>query len=66
MLHVLHVLLVGYQHIHGTGHLLRFYLRHGAIRFLMSGIPSETPTTRAEAYQLLVWLVHNHLSPTDW
>lgn len=66
MIHILHILLGGYQHIHGTCQLLRFYARHGAVKFLMSGITSETPANRAQAWQLLTWLTRHHISPTDW
>lgn len=66
MIHVMNALLAGYTHSRGTGHLLRFYLHHHALQFLMSGVTSESPSNRCQAYHLLGWLTQNHISPRDW
>lgn len=66
MIHILHVLLTGWLHIHGTRQLMGFYLHHGAVKFLLSGITSESPATPQQALALLHWLVANHISPGDW
>lgn len=66
LIHIFHVLIWGYHHIHGSHHLLRFYLHHHAIRFLRSGMTSETPHSRRAALSLLKWLVSRHISPVDW
>lgn len=66
-LHVFHVLLWGYQHIHNVHHLLRFYRRHHAIGFLYrSGLTSESPGSWWAALRLLIWLVFHGRSPVDW
>lgn len=66
MIHILHVLMCGYAHIHNPHHLLRFYLHHHAIRFLLSGYTSESPASRTQAHQLLIWLTGHRVAPVDW
>lgn len=67
MIHILHVLTVGFAHIHNAHALLRYDLNHGAIKLLLSGQTSESPTTRCQAFHLLVsWLIPNHVAPVDW
>lgn len=67
MIHILHVLMVGFTHIHNARHLYAFYVHHHAIRFLLSGITSEAPDNAHQAVALLHWLTFVvKLSPVDW
>ena len=66
MIHILHVLMIGYAHIHNLRTLFAFYLHHHAIQFLRSGVTSQSPGSFREAWNLLVWLVLHHMSPVDW
>jgi hypothetical protein len=64
--HIMHVLTVACQHVHGTRALFRFYLHHHAVAFLRSGVTSESPQTRGQALRLLWWLAAHHVHPVDW
>lgn len=65
-MHVFHVLLVAYGHIHNTHALYVYYVHHNAVGFLRSGITSESPATNSQAVHLLQWLTVHHWSPVDW
>lgn len=60
-LHILHVLLVAYQHIHGSRALFRFYLHHHAVAFLQSGVTSGSGG-RGDLWSLTA----HRVSPRDW
>lgn len=60
-IHVLHVLLWGFHHVHGNAHLYRFYVRHHALGFLRSGVTSGSGGKR-----YLWWLTTHRISPVDW
>lgn len=60
-IHVLHVLMHGYAHIHNTRHLYRFYVHHHALGFLRSGI-----TSGSGGRHYLWYLTARHISPVDW
>lgn len=60
-LHILHVLMVGYTHIHGTRQLFHYYLHHHALSFLKSGITSGSGDRN-----YLWFLTSHHVPPVDW
>jgi hypothetical protein len=66
-MHLLHILMHGYAHIHNRHALMTYYRHyHRAVRFLLSGLTSETPPNARAARRLLVWLGFHHISPVDW
>ena len=60
-LHILHVLVWGYHHVHGTHALFRYYTHHHAAGFLRSGI-----TSGSGGRGYLWWLTVHGVSPVDW
>jgi len=59
--HVLHSLIWGFHHVHGTGALYCYYIYHHALGFLKSGI-----TSGSGGKHYLWWLTAHHISPVDW
>jgi hypothetical protein len=61
LLHLLNMLTAGFNHVHDTRPLFRYYLDHHALAFLRSGITSGNG---GRSY--LWWLAMHHITPADW